>query len=406
MVRSAQAINGGLDLAVEEVTGGKTAWVSDIDPGACTILEHRFPDAPNIGDMTALDWNEVPPVDVLCGGTPCQDLSAAGRRAGMKEGTRSNLWVQMREAIETLQPRLVVWENVKGALSARATSELESIEGRVGGGSDGPVLRALGRVLGDLSEIGFDAEWTTIRASDVGAPHGRARVFLLAWPTGTSPHSLCGGSGGGSVESVCGEEGGADAAADGADHRHVSPRDAGDVTLLPTPNAYDGKKGGSQHPEKRRAGGHQPTVADAIEHLLPTPSAYAGSRGGSQHPSKLRAAGHSVHVADVAEHLLPTPKAGGADFGSYAPAVRRWEQVTGNPAPAPTKPSPRTGKPQLSAEFVEFLMGLPNGWFTDPELGLSRVQQLQLGGNGVVPQQAAYAVRGLLARAESLGVAA
>ena len=73
-------------------TGGST-WQSrksqaarrrgclSIDPGACTILEHRFPDAPNIGDMTALDWNEVPPVDVLCGGTPCQDLSAAGRRA-------------------------------------------------------------------------------------------------------------------------------------------------------------------------------------------------------------------------------------------------------------------------------------------------------------------------------------
>lgn len=175
---------GGLDLAVEEVTGGKTVWVSDVDPGACTVLEHRFPDAPNIGDMTAVDWHEVLPVDVICGGTPCQDLSAAGRRAGMTEGTRSNLWVAMREAIAIIRPRLVVWENVKGALSAPASSasDMEPGEGSVGVGGDGPVLRALGRVLGDLSSLGYDAEWTTVPASAVGAPHRRERVFLIAWP--------------------------------------------------------------------------------------------------------------------------------------------------------------------------------------------------------------------------------
>ena len=190
---------GGIDIAVAEVFGARTAWVSDIDPGPCKVLEHRFPGVPNLGDITKIDWADVEPVDILSGGSPCQDLSAAGRRAGMTEGTRSNLWVQMREAIETLRPRLVVWENVMGALSARATSELESVEGRVGDGSGGPALRALGRVLGDLAEIGFDAEWATVRASDVGAPHGRARVFLLAWPAGTSPHSLCGGSVGGGL---------------------------------------------------------------------------------------------------------------------------------------------------------------------------------------------------------------
>lgn len=178
---------GGLDLAVEEITGGKTVWVSDIDPGACTILEHRFPDAPNIGDMTALDWNEVPPVDVLCGGTPCQDLSAAGRRAGMKDGTRSNLWVAMREAIAVIRPRLVVWENVRGALSASASSasDMEPGAGSLGDGQHGPVLRALGRVLGDIASLGYDAEWTTVPASSVGAPHNRQRVFLIAWPADT-----------------------------------------------------------------------------------------------------------------------------------------------------------------------------------------------------------------------------
>lgn len=177
---------GGLDLAVEEVTGGKTVWVSDIDPGACKILEHRFPDAQNIGDMSTLDWADVPPVDIITGGTPCQDLSAAGRRAGMRDGTRSNLWVSMRGAVEHIRPKLVVWENVRGALSASASSAMESEEGRVGGGGGGPVLRALGRVLGDLSEIGYDAEWSIVSASSIGAPHRRERVFLIAWPANTS----------------------------------------------------------------------------------------------------------------------------------------------------------------------------------------------------------------------------
>ena len=112
----------------------------------------------------------------------CQDLSSAGKRAGMTEGTRSNLWVAMREAIETIQPRYVVWENVRGALSAKAESEsdMESEGGLLGKNKRGH-LRALGRVAGDLDEIGYDTEWTTLRASDIGAPHHRERVFLLAW---------------------------------------------------------------------------------------------------------------------------------------------------------------------------------------------------------------------------------
>ena len=120
-------------------------------------------------------------MDILTGGSPCQDLSAAGKRAGMTEGTRSNLWVNMREAINHLRPKLVVWENVQGALSAAATSDsdMESATGLLGN-TGGGHLRALGRVLGDLTEIGYDTEWTTLRASDIGAPHHRARIFLIA----------------------------------------------------------------------------------------------------------------------------------------------------------------------------------------------------------------------------------
>jgi hypothetical protein len=100
-----------------------TAWVSDIEPGPCNILDHHHPDIPNLGDITQVDWTQVEPVDIITGGSPCQDLSLAGRRAGMRPGTRSGLWESMLTAIATIRPRLVVWENVQGALSAKAASE-------------------------------------------------------------------------------------------------------------------------------------------------------------------------------------------------------------------------------------------------------------------------------------------
>lgn len=168
-------------MAVEQVTGARPAWFVEYDAAPSKILAHHWPDVPNYGDVTAVDWATMPPVDIITGGSPCQDLSSAGKRAGMTEGTRSNLWVNMREAIRIIRPRLVVWENVLGALSATATSDsdMEPGTGPLGDGGGG-YLRALGRVAGDLAEIGYDAQWTTLRASDIGAPHHRARVFLTA----------------------------------------------------------------------------------------------------------------------------------------------------------------------------------------------------------------------------------
>jgi DNA (cytosine-5)-methyltransferase 1 len=181
---------GGLDLAVEEMFGAETRWFAEFEDAPAGVFSQHWPGIPNLGDMTKVDWSAVEPVDIIHGGTPCQDLSMAGRRKGMTDGTRSNLWVEMREAIAALRPRYVVWENVRGALSAdaksEADSELELESGLLGDGSDRPALRALGRVLGDLADLGFDAEWRGVRAADVGAPHGRFRVFVVAHARGAT----------------------------------------------------------------------------------------------------------------------------------------------------------------------------------------------------------------------------
>jgi site-specific DNA-cytosine methylase len=110
---------GGLEMGVQAVIPGRTLWHSEIDPGACKVLAHRWPDAPNLGDITTIDWAAVPRVDVLTGRFPCQDVSTAGARAGLKEGTRSGLFHEMMRAIDALRPSLVVIENVRGLLTAQ-----------------------------------------------------------------------------------------------------------------------------------------------------------------------------------------------------------------------------------------------------------------------------------------------
>ena len=171
---------GGADLAVRSVWPDATpAWFVEFDKHPSTVLARHWPDVPNYGDVTAVDWAAVEPVDILTGGFPCQDLSHAGKRAGLRPGTRSGLWEHMAYAIDQLRPALVLIENVRGLLSAEAHSNLERDCWCVGDERE-PALRALGAVLGDLADLGYDARWTSVRAADVGAPHGRFRVFILA----------------------------------------------------------------------------------------------------------------------------------------------------------------------------------------------------------------------------------
>lgn len=176
---------GGLDLAVSSATGGEVVWHCEWDDAPSKILEAHYPGVPNFKDVSKVDWATVPPVDILTGGFPCQDLSIAGKRAGIKKGTRSGLWLEFANAIEQLNPRLVVIENVRGILSATAHSDLESCPWCMGESGDGePPLRALGAVLGSLAELGYDAKWTGLRAADAGAPHSRFRIFIVAHRSG------------------------------------------------------------------------------------------------------------------------------------------------------------------------------------------------------------------------------
>jgi DNA (cytosine-5)-methyltransferase 1 len=149
---------GGLDMATLAVFGGKLAWCADNDKHVTTILAATYPDVPNLGDLTALNWHEVPHVDILCAGFPCQDISFSGRGAGIEKGARSGIWKNITEGIRVLRPSVIVVENVAAIRS-----------------------RGLGRVLGDLAEVGYDANWTSLRASEVGAAHRRERVFVLAY---------------------------------------------------------------------------------------------------------------------------------------------------------------------------------------------------------------------------------
>ncbi len=159
---------GGLDLVALEVLGGEMAWCADSDRHVSAILAARFHALPNLGDIAGIHWASVPAVDVITAGFPCQDISFAGRGAGLTEGTRSSAWNHVMAAVRVLRPGLVVVENV-AALCYPG--------------------RGMGTVLGDLAAAGYDTAWRRIRAADVGAPHPRPRVFITAAadPAGPRP---------------------------------------------------------------------------------------------------------------------------------------------------------------------------------------------------------------------------
>ena len=147
---------GGFDLGFERA-GFKCKWQVEIDDYATKVLEKHWPKVHRERDIRECGSSNLERVDCVIGGFPCQDISYAGRGAGLA-GERSGLFFEAVRLVRELQPRAVVLENVAALLT-----------------------RGLDRVLGTLAEIGYDAQWHCIPAASVGAPHIRDRVFVIAY---------------------------------------------------------------------------------------------------------------------------------------------------------------------------------------------------------------------------------
>ena len=457
----------GLDLGAKMALGDlDTILWADIEPGPRALCRFHAPDADEEHDVTVIDWSKLPHVDVLTGGSPCQSVSLAGLRAGMREGTRSGLWSCQADAIAALRPNIMIHENVSGILSAaasgkydvtladrraaklraaglcgcdepdldlpdgvglgsgeavrraddallewalahdrdvsnvccnrcglpvfeRANGGLLSGGARLGGVDAQPSIRALGRVLGDLANLGYDAAWRAVEAADVGAPHHRLRVFTVAWPhrDGDEPSGAWARWDGGLDAWVTGQPSLFDepivfygswpkscvmvAGAASAPPVSVPAPSVRDMArLLPTPSAlYDSEKAGSLDWSRGRAeAGRQLGLADAVNllptpiahdarggktpeqvaaaraqgygvsnlnetvvnELLPTPIARDAGIGGPMSPEAKRAGGHAVTLQDVVERggLLPTPAASdGGKFGASDPGELRASET-------------------------------------------------------------------------------
>jgi DNA (cytosine-5)-methyltransferase 1 len=151
---------GGFSLGLERA-GMTCKWQVEIDPYARAVLNKHWPDVRRHDDVRTFPPTHTHThtqdfsVDLICGGFPCQDISVAGKGAGLA-GARSGLWHEFARIIGELRPRYVIVENVAALLT-----------------------RGMGTVLGDLSSLGYDAEWHVIPASAVGAPHRRERVWIV-----------------------------------------------------------------------------------------------------------------------------------------------------------------------------------------------------------------------------------
>ncbi|UVN55662.1 DNA cytosine methyltransferase [Streptomyces albus] len=348
---------GGLEIALRAGLGGQVVAYAENDPHAAQVFAAHHPGVPNLGDITAVDWTRVRETfapDVIGAGFPCRNISNAGRRDGIN-GKWSRVWKNVAEAVRHLRPRLVFLENVAALRS-----------------------RGLDVVAQDLAAIGYDARWTCLRAGDpeIGAPHPRDRWFAIAHPADADPHHLGRNWRPRHLPET--------ARRDEPAHRGDQASGAGaGVRLLPTPAARDWKSGASN-----LLGRNARPLNEVVVNLLPTPKASDGPHGG---PNQRDASGR-YYLPGQAVRLDECWVA--TDGTDYGPAIRRWEAVTGRPAPCPTEPGTR-GNRRLSPAFAEWMMGLPAGWVTAVP-GIPRKEQLRTIGNGVVPQQAHHAYQLLL----------
>ena len=341
--------------------GGELLWYAEWDDAPSAIMAHHHPDAHNYRDVTAIDWHNAPRVDVVTAGFPCQPFSHAGLRLGAND--ERHLWPYIAEGIAVMRPQLVLLENVRGLMSGQGepdTDEIVALDDRLAhirralevigrrrrkaireGATfhirqhtdDGHRLvveqratmararrarrrlaRAVAAVLGGLADIGYDAQWYGFRAADVGAPHGRWRVFIFAWPSDAPSDPRWIGYGDGQAAADAGRVSGQDAAAGrlaavegpagaGGEGPH---RDA-DERLIPTPTAsiYKGSSA-----SRREPGAHRFQLDAFVEGgaLLPTPQAQ-DERHSVQNAAARADQGRQIQLTHAVGALLPTPTA-------------------------------------------------------------------------------------------------
>lgn len=358
---------GLLDAGLERA-GFDVIWHAETDAAASRVLEAHWPGVPNLGDVAAVDWEQVERPDVLCGGGwPCQPFSPAGAQKG--ETDDRYLWPEVTRALRVLRPRHFVMEQSSAILARKFR----------------PIWLT---VLADLAEVGFDAEWAVVRASDVGAPHRRERLFLVAHANGAPGRQVPRGSPGheGPHESDgtdLARSGGQtaahaqrcdrdrrQAAQGGVDlrDRHEADRDEGAGEPAgrdqPAPDAID-RGPGPRRPEPNGGGFADCGGRLAADPDLPGRSGEQGAPAGRD--GLLGAVGDDPDGRRLAR------------WGQYTAAIARWEAVTGELAPDPLDTRGR-----LNVELSRWMMGAAPGWHG----GESRIAALRMYGNGVVTQVA------------------
>lgn len=317
---------GGLDMAAEAFYDANTAWMCDVDKYASIVIQERW-GVPNLGDMKEVDWSNVEPVDILTAGYPCQPFSTAGQRKGSAD--ERHLWPYIKEIISHLQPSRVILENVRGHLTL-----------------------GFKEVLQDLTQIGYDARWAIVRASDVGAPHRRERLFCVAQPTDSN-----------SVRFDIREF---------ATTRHQGQSQSESAECCEIATNTEG--GGSRIQSERNQTPYSKFRNDIETITNPDDSrGFGDSQGSSRRPD-----------SRTSTNPDGNEQSGDRQAQGLGSRFNTRNQMRLQRAPNPLE----LGK--LNPKFVEYMMGLPVGWVTD--LDISRSQQLKLLGNGVVPQQAYYAI--------------
>jgi DNA (cytosine-5)-methyltransferase 1 len=330
---------GGLDMATETMFGATTAWFCEIDKVPSQILAHHYPNIVNHGNVKTTDWQNVEPIDILTAGYPCQPFSTAGLRRGTNDAR--HLWPDVATAIGILRPRIIILENVRGHLSLGADA-----------------------VIGQIAAMGYDARWGIVRASEAGATHQRARIFIIA----TDP------------EHRQWERIGEAAELGGRSHSN---------NVIATNTQHHGSHGAavgrsiSQSENQRRLRESERPRIDTQPKgngIATNPNIPMGRNTTNWGRIRQESWDDCERISDTEKHR----------WGKYYPAIKRWENIIGRPAPHAT--DNLDGRPRLNPLFVEWMMGLPEHHVTNPVLGLSRNQQLKTLGNGVVPQQAMLAI--------------